>query len=167
MSAPIEINAPDAAWAQAFDQAAQQLRPLVGPEPRIEHIGSTAVPGLSSKPVIDILIGVAESRDPSDLAEVFEIHGFERGVPAGAPAANVFLSRGAVAGGAAINLHLTVMGGREWRDLIRFRDKLRSDPAVARRYEKLKRRLAATSADLDSYTAGKGAFVAQVLEGGP
>lgn len=163
----IEIQPPNAAWPQAFDQAARWLRHLVGPEAHIEHVGSTAIPGLSAKPVIDILVGLDNGRDIAGLVPIFEARGFVRGIAAGAPKINLFLRRPGADDRLAMNLHLTQFGSCQWRDLIRFRDTLRGDPALALSYETLKRRLAETSADLEAYTAGKSEFVARVLEMGP
>jgi GrpB-like predicted nucleotidyltransferase (UPF0157 family) len=60
-------------------------------------------------------------------------------------------------------LHLTEPGSSLWRERLAFRDALRADPLVARRYQELKERLAADSGDIAAYTAGKREFVVQVL----
>ena len=153
-------------WAQAFERAARWLGPLAGPGAQIAHIGSTAVPGLGAKPIIDILVGLDTERDLAGAAARLRAEGFLQGSSAEASTPILFLSRGERGDEPAINLHLTVVDSLPWRNLICFRDKLRKDAALASSYETLKRRLAETAVDIDAYTAGKGAFVARVLESG-
>jgi GrpB-like predicted nucleotidyltransferase (UPF0157 family) len=63
-SADIQVIAHDAGWRQAFEVEADRIGPVLGPFARaLEHIGSTAVPGLAAKPILDMMVGVAGEDD--------------------------------------------------------------------------------------------------------
>jgi GrpB-like predicted nucleotidyltransferase (UPF0157 family) len=161
--AGIELRRPVGSWGPAYDQAARWLKLLLGAAPEIEHIGSTAVPGLDAKPILDILIG-AHAGDLGALALRLKAQGFAEGTAAGPARVSFFLSRPAADGHPPMNLHLAPIGSQQWCDLLQFRDRLRDDAILARRYEGLKHHLAVKSGgDLDLYTAGKSGFVAEVL----
>ncbi|WP_375268368.1 GrpB family protein [Phenylobacterium sp.] len=161
----IEICPADPSWATAFALIADELAAELRHDVRIEHIGSTAVSGLAAKPVIDVLVGVARADNVVIAAESLLRLGFAPGEASGLSVPSAFFARPSRGVTPPINLHLTLAGSRQWDDLIRFRAALQGDPALAVRYEALKRRLAAASGgDLDAYTAGKTAFVAAVLE---
>lgn len=165
MSDAIEIHAADGAWQPAFGRVAAQLSSALGPRIRIEHIGSTAVAGLGAKPILDIMLGVVDRREIPKVRRDLEALGFAPEASSASLETSVFLRRAGGEGDPPINLHLTFVDSRPWTDLLRFRDRLRADPGLARTYEALKRRLAvACEGDLDAYTAGKSAFVAEVLE---
>lgn len=168
MSDSIEIHAADGAWQLAFDRAVTRLSSALGPSVRIEHIGSTAVAGLGAKPILDILLGVHDQREIPRVRQSLEALGFAPGASSASLEMSVFLRRAGGEGDPPINLHLILVDSRPWVDLLSFRDRLRADPGLARTYENLKRRLAAAcDGDLDAYTAGKSAFVAEVLGGAP
>ena len=165
MSDAINLRPADLSWRAAFSQEASDLATVLGPEVRIEHVGSTAVPGLAAKPVIDVLIGVAQSADLPRIATKIVRLGFASGQTSKLGHPSTFFERPLRGELPPINVHLTIIESREWRDLIHFRTALQRDARLSERYEALKHHLAATSGgDLDVYTAGKTAFVAEVLE---
>ena len=128
----------------------------------VEHIGSTAVPGLAAKPVIDLMAGVRElplrRREISALAR----YGYEFRGEAGVPDRAFF--RKFTSGVRTHHLHVTVFGSEFWREHLLFRDYLRTHPGEARRYETLKRELAKTHlADRELYTAGKSGLILGLL----
>jgi GrpB-like predicted nucleotidyltransferase (UPF0157 family) len=161
---PISLVAYDHAWPGRFQDERAELARVLGPwlTGPIEHIGSTAIPGLLAKPVIDIMAGVADlaSSRPARAAvatlgymyfpyrpEV--MHWFCKPSPAHR----------------THHLHLVPIGSPLWVDRIAFRDYLRSQPEAAAEYAVLKRQLAARYAfDREAYTDGKSAFVATILE---
>jgi len=159
---PIEVADHDPGWAGRFEEIAATLRRHLGAMALwIEHIGSTAVPGLAAKPVVDVLVVVA---DPGD----------ERAFVAGIEAAGVAL-RSRDEGhryfrpppGRPRDRQIHVCGpGTAWeRDHLLFRDYLRSHPAVAARYEELKRRLAGEYRDdRIAYNEGKTGFILDTLD---
>jgi GrpB-like predicted nucleotidyltransferase (UPF0157 family) len=161
---PISLVAYDDAWPLRFEDEradlARVLAPwLVGP---IEHIGSTAIPGLPAKPVIDIMAGVADlaSSVPAQAAAVTLgymhfpyrpdiMHWFCKPSPA-------YRTH---------HLHLVPIGSQLWADRITFRDYLRSESGAAAEYAALKTQLAGQyTFDREAYTDGKSVFVAAVLE---
>jgi GrpB-like predicted nucleotidyltransferase (UPF0157 family) len=126
----------------------------------IEHIGSTAVPGLVAKPIIDILIGHPAIYDRASCVDALQSIGYDSRGESGIPGRDYF-RRGSPR---SHHLHLVEYGGQLWRDHLRFCNRLRADPALAAMYAKLKRRLAmAHSDDRAAYTEAKGPFVARVL----
>lgn len=163
--APIEIVPADPRWPALFaaerDAIAAALAPwLVGPP---EHIGSTAVPGLAAKPVIDILAPVA-SLDASRAAIAAASALHYAYAPYQAETKHWFCKPGPQH--RTHHLHLVPIDSPLWRDRLAFRDALRRDPALREAYTALKQRLALVHRDdREAYTAAKGPFVAQVLGG--
>ena len=159
----------DDAWPSQFLRVAEQVRRAVpSPGTTVEHIGSTAVPGLCSKPVLDILLGVAS------LAEV------EASIPALVAAGFVYRPeyesqipdrRYFVKPSGdfpRVHLHAVGRGGALWRQHLHFRDQLRGDARLMLSYAALKRRLASLHpCDKNAYTEAKAPFVQQVLSACP
>jgi GrpB-like predicted nucleotidyltransferase (UPF0157 family) len=151
-------------WPAAFRTIADEIAGAwVGDAVTIEHIGSTAVPGLCAKPVIDVLLGV-------DVLAAAEWHAsrlsalgyrYRPEYEAQIPDRRYFV-RDATAQAPRVHLHAVLLGGRIWRDHLAFRDALRRDPALVDRYAVLKTTLAATSGKAE-YTEAKGPFIRAVL----
>lgn len=162
----VEIIEYQQSWPQAFGRVARELEAvMVDHAVWIEHIGSTAVPGLCAKPVLDILMGV------SSLAEIeAEIQRFaERGYryrpehEARIPERRYFVKE---AGPAVprIHLHAVVRDGRLWQEHLAFRDALRRDPRISAQYARLKRKLAVDQGlGKSAYTEAKTPFIRSVL----
>jgi GrpB-like predicted nucleotidyltransferase (UPF0157 family) len=163
--APIEIVAYDPAWPRMFEEERARLEAAIAPwvTGGIHHVGSTAVPGLAAKPVIDVLAGVG-SLDASrasfaplkqldyDYAPYREqeMHWFCK------PSRSYRTH----------HLHLIPTASERYREELAFRDALRADPSIARDYEQLKRVLADSYRhDREAYTDAKAGFVAEVLAG--
>ena len=158
------------AWVQAFEHERDRLRSLQpGLFLAIEHIGSTAVPGLVAKPIIDILAGIAALDGVDALIDRLCDNGYttSREFNASLPDRK-WLMRWRD-GHRTHHLHIVVLDGAPWKDRLAFRDALRRDPALARRYATLKAHLATTFAsDREAYTDAKAAFVREALsEGSP
>jgi GrpB-like predicted nucleotidyltransferase (UPF0157 family) len=164
---PVVIVPYDRAWPVRFEAERERLRGLVGPAAaRIEHVGSTAVPGLGAKPIIDILVGVhslaeLEARIPSLENAGFEyIAEHERVLPD-----RRFLAW-PTPPPREVHVHAVEIGTPFWVDHLCFRDRLRADPALAAAYGTLKRRLAAEhGSDREAYTEAKAPFILDVLAG--
>ena len=155
------LAAPNPLWGRAFEEEAARIRAAAGPDVlAIEHYGSTSVPGLCAKPIIDLLIGVPHLDEALRLVEAMQGLGYDYAAHAGVPGHHVF-------GKGAARTHLAhfVEHQREsWIECLRFRDRLRADTELALAYERLKVELAARHPqDRAAYTAGKSAFVASVL----
>jgi GrpB-like predicted nucleotidyltransferase (UPF0157 family) len=162
---PIVLVPYDPEWPRRFETERAVLERLLAPwlDAGIHHIGSTAIPGVAAKPVIDMLAGVR------DLAEARAAFGPLREasfyfVPHRAEEAHHFAKPSLRLSEATHGLHLTQPGSDLWRERLAFRDALRADPGLAAEYQALKLRLAED--DLKggtSYTAAKRPFVARVL----
>jgi GrpB-like predicted nucleotidyltransferase (UPF0157 family) len=158
----IDIARYDPAWPEQFRAEAARLTGLLEPwlATPIEHIGSTSVPGLAAKPVLDMMAGVRDLDSARDAIPVLTSHGY---VHAQHRPATLWFHKARSGSVQERGLHLTEPGSSLWRERLAFRDALRADPALARQYQELKERLAAGSADIAAYTAGKREFVVQVL----
>jgi len=128
----------------------------------VHHIGSTAVPGLAAKPIIDMMAGVRDLEDARGAYEPLARHGYVH-EPHRPGIAHHFAKR-EPDGRTAYGLHLTEPGSDLWRERLVFRDALRSDAELAAEYEALKLGLADDHADDGSaYVRAKRPFVAEVL----
>ena len=160
---PIEVAPYDARWPAAFEQErallAEALGPwLAGPP---EHIGSTAVPGLAAKPVIDIMAPVhtlAASRPAIEAArELGYVH-----YPYKPDVMHWFCKPSAAH--RTHHLHLVPLGSPLWRERLAFRDALRADPELRASYQALKLDLAQRHRLVrEAYTDAKTPFIEQVL----
>jgi GrpB-like predicted nucleotidyltransferase (UPF0157 family) len=144
------------AWPERFGELAGRIRAALGDRAlRIDHIGSTAVPGLGAKPVIDVQVTVDDLADADPLlAAGFEEQvGFEDHRPpgAGGPEADWRKRFFNPAAGRA-NVHVRVQGRANQRYALLFRDYLRAHADAARAYEELKRGLARHVPDIGVYT---------------
>ena len=163
--APVVIEPYDPSWPQCFAAASRRLGEvlspwLVGP---VEHIGSTAVPGLAAKPVIDILAPVHDFREASAAIPLLETGGWLlwRDDPYGYRL--WFLTPGPQH--RTHHLQMVAADAPQARALLAFRDALRADDGLAAQYAALKRRLAARHrVDRGAYTEAKSEFVQRVLD---
>jgi GrpB-like predicted nucleotidyltransferase (UPF0157 family) len=138
---------------------------------RVEHFGSTAVPGLAAKPVIDVLVEVADLEQTKvRIAPVLEALGYDyiwrptRGED-GPPFYAWFIKRDPASGARTHHIHMVEAGFRDHWDRLLFRDYLIAHPQAAREYQDLKLRLAAAYPnDRVAYTKGKTEFVVRVTE---
>ena len=146
-------------WPQAFADEAARIKAALGDRAlAIEHFGSTAVPGLRAKPIIDLQIGVADIREGLDFIAPMAGLGYDYAGDQGIAEHHVF-GRPTIR---AYLAHVVVYEGEPWLRTLRFRDRLRSEPQTRAAYEALKLRLAAETATRAEYTAGKSAFVERV-----
>lgn len=127
----------------------------------IEHVGSTAVPGLAAKPIIDLDVVVASAEDIPEAIERLARLGYYHQGDLGIPGREAFRSPG---GAPEHHLYLCPQDSPELRRHLAFRDYLRSHPEAAEEYAELKRALAQRFPDRRSdYTAGKAAWIAGIL----
>jgi GrpB-like predicted nucleotidyltransferase (UPF0157 family) len=158
----------DPAWPDRFRLEAELLQHLLPAHVclRIEHFGSTAVPGLEAKPIIDILLGVGSiAAAVSDAVPLLESVGYSfwRDNP---DKLRLFLVKGLPPSSPqrTHHLHVVELGSELW-DRLLFRDYLRAHPEEAGRYAAVKRDLAVrNTVDREAYTAGKGTYISGVME---
>jgi GrpB-like predicted nucleotidyltransferase (UPF0157 family) len=164
---PVVLLPYDAGWPGAF--AEERVRLLAGLPDRlidVQHIGSTAVPGLVAKPIIDLLVGVASMDDARTLVEPVLQLGYTTSRAFNDTLVDRLWFMRASDGRRTHHLHLVVHGSTVWLRHVAFRDALRRQPVLAARYATLKAALAACFRDdRDAYTDAKDAFVRQVLDG--
>ncbi len=163
----VEIVDYDPRWPALFDEEAKRLRAILDPAliVGLEHFGSTAVPGLSAKPIIDILIAVRSLAD-AQVIFVDALRKLDYVYWADNPKKDrMFFVKGMPPFGSrrSHHVHATEVDGEMWQRLA-FRDYLRAHPEEAQTYERLKRRLAAEyRADRDAYTDAKSAYIENVM----
>lgn len=164
-----EVLPYDPQWAARAAKEREWLTDLLGPwlVGTIEHVGSTAIPGLAAKPIIDLAASV-EDLDAATAGAVEDLaaNGWQYVPPDldGRAWRRFFVKPDVSGRRREAHLHLIETGHPRWNALIEFRDALRSDDTLAGRYENLKLQLSDQYGDdREAYTHGKAAFVASVL----
>jgi GrpB-like predicted nucleotidyltransferase (UPF0157 family) len=162
--APIEVVDYTPQWVELFalerDALARELKTwLVG---RPEHIGSTAVPGLAAKPIIDIMAPVASLEASLPAIEAAGRIGYVH-YPYKPDVMHWFCKPGP--SHRTHHLHLVPLGSPLWVDRLAFRDALRASETLRAEYQALKRSLAQVHReDREAYTSAKGPFIERVLQ---
>jgi GrpB-like predicted nucleotidyltransferase (UPF0157 family) len=162
VSRPIEIVEYDESWPEEFERLRARLAAALGSvATRIEHVGSTAVPGLAAKPKLDVDVVVASHAGVEAaivrLAEIGFVHLGDLGV-AGREAFK------GPDGGDRYHVYVCTEAGAPLREHLAFRDHLRTNAQTAAEYAALKRILAARFVDdRDGYTRAKSEFIDRVL----
>ena len=151
----------DPDWPVRFQRIAQQLWQAGIPGLRsIEHIGSTAVAGLSAKPIIDLALALDIPAGTPRVVRALESLGYAYFGTFGLRGRHFFRKGDP----ATIHLHAVHWRSPHWRAWLDFRDALASDPETMERYEREKRELARKYAnDRAAYTAAKGPMVRRIL----
>lgn len=152
-----------AAWPAMFEAEQERLQMQVPELMHLEHFGSTAIPGMTAKPIIDILAGVASIAEADRLFEQILRAGYQtsREFNATLPDRRWFMR--VTDGQRSHHLHVVELGGPQWVERLRFRDILRSNANLARQYAELKVGLALRfKRDREGYTNAKSHFVALV-----
>ncbi|HTF34035.1 MAG TPA: GrpB family protein [Myxococcota bacterium] len=168
MSEKLEITRYDPAWPSMFSAERDRLAAALGRLAlRVDHNGSTAVPGLSAKPIIDIQISVLRLQPIEAYARQLTGLGYVH-VPHPDDSFCLFFHRPAV-WPHTHHVHVVEAGGVEERRTLAFRDYLREHPEAAREYEDLKRQLASQHSAADflarqAYARAKTQFIAYVIE---
>jgi GrpB-like predicted nucleotidyltransferase (UPF0157 family) len=163
----VEVVDYDPRWPALFDEEAGRLRATLDPSliVGLEHFGSTAVPGLPAKPVIDILIAVRSLTD-AKASFVEALRKLDYVWWAENPKQDrMFFVKGMPPFGSrrTHHVHVTETTGEMWQRL-KFRDYLRAHPDEARSYAQLKRRLAAEHpTDREAYTDAKAVYIESVM----
>lgn len=160
-----ELAASHPAWPARFRVEAEVLRVALGPlSPVIEHVGSTAVPGLAAVPVIDIAIALAQPAEVDGYGERLANFGYRLMTdPAYVTSDRRVLLR-VVRGVRTHHVHVVRASSEAWHRLVLFRDMLRLDRDMALTYESLKRELARQTRGRPLlYATGKADFIRSVL----
>lgn len=155
----------DPAWPQEFVRLRDRAQDALGDLAlSIEHVGSTAVPGLAAKPVIDMVVVIASDDDLEEAIRRLEAMGYQARGELGVPGREAFTWP---EGERRHHLYVSPSTSDELRAQVRFRDMLLADPELARRYEILKRDLAERYRDdRPAYTDAKTEFIESALRRG-
>lgn len=163
---PVRLVEYDPDWPASFRAERDRLLALFPDRLLgVAHFGSTAVPGMPAKPIIDLLAGVTSMQSADELigplldVQYTTSHEFNATLDG-----RRWLMRWAN-GRRTHHLHLVEFLGTVWRRRLAFRDALRSDPSLARQYAELKWDLAAKyRTDREAYTRAKGDFIEAVID---
>lgn len=162
MNDSIEVVEYRSDWAKLFETEKALLEPIFKDAISIRHVGSTSVPGLAAKPIIDIMIGLAELTAVGKIEidqlgrNCYEYRG-EAGI-----SGRMFFRKGMPR---THHLHVVKYNSNFWIDHLLFRDYLAAFPETARQYGQLKIAFAAKySHDRERYTDSKGPFICAVLQ---
>jgi GrpB-like predicted nucleotidyltransferase (UPF0157 family) len=151
-------------WAELYDAEAEKLKNCLGETAvDIQHVGSTAVAGLISKPIIDIAIAVSSHEDLAAvvkrLTDIGYIDGGDQGASGG-----YLLVKESEPDVRTFHIHIVEKSDVQWRNYIIFRDCLRRNVKTRAEYARLKETLAEKfPADREAYTSGKAQFIRDVL----
>ena len=160
---PVEVVRYDPRWPVLFEHERELILSALGEIILdIQHTGSTAVPGLAAKPIIDIMVGVRSMDLPERHLHAMEAIGYEFRDDGGVPG-RLYFRKGAPR---SHQVHMTVAGEEFWNNQILFRDFLRAHPSEAKQYEELKQPLARKFRhDRIGYNDGKTGFIQSTLGG--
>jgi GrpB-like predicted nucleotidyltransferase (UPF0157 family) len=150
-------------WARCFAEEQARLNAALGDRARdIQHVGSTAVPGLDAKPILDIAVAVSDLPAITECVPLLEALGYTYfGDRSGK--GDYFFAKGEERS-RTHSLHMAEHSGSEWAAMLSFRDALIADPTARQRYSDLKHVLSQQHAnDRAAYTDGKASFIQSLL----
>ena len=162
----LEIHKSNKSFYETFKSVKKNLRQLLGNECVIEHVGSTSVPNVDGKGIVDILIGFEGEKQIKAAVKVLVKDKYFVGRNNSAHKNRVFMAStkdDTTLGD--VHLHLTIKGSKDFYDLINIRDFLRQHPEEAKVYSDLKYRIAKeTGYDREAYKKQKSLFIEALLE---
>jgi GrpB-like predicted nucleotidyltransferase (UPF0157 family) len=161
---PVTLAEPDPAWADWYAREEARIRRALGSRAlQIEHVGSTSVPGLCAKPVIDIVLSVADSADEATYVPDLEAAGYELHLREPEWHEHRFLRDHHP----DVQIHVFPIGSTEIERMLLFRDRLRAHPDERGLYEHTKRELAARRWDyVQDYADAKSEVVEAIIARG-
>ena len=149
----------DPGWAEAFCEQERRIRAALGPAAvQVEHIGSTSVPGLAAKPIIDVLVTVEDITAEEDYLDQLLDAGYALRVRE--PGHRLVRTPRR-----DVHVHVMAVGDEAAEDYLLFRDRLRADPEDRELYERTKRALITQEwADMNAYAEAKSEVIADIKE---
>ncbi len=147
----------DPDWPKRFERERERIAAALGARAAlIEHVGSTAVPGLAAKPIVDVLVEVVDAEDEANVTALQQA-GYELRVREPGHRMVRMPARD-------VHVHLWAAGDPEPGRMLRFRDLLRADAVARGAYERLKRELAQRDwEDMNAYAEAKGPLIERLL----
>ena len=160
-NAPITLVEYDPSWSELFEKEADRIHSVLGSKAlQIEHVGSTSVPGLCAKPIIDMLLVVKDSADEPSYVPVLEVAGYTLRIRE----PEWFEHRLFKGPDTDINLHVFSVGAAEIDRMLRFRDWLRSNESDREKYAQVKRSLAKNKwRHVQHYADAKTSIVQEIM----
>lgn len=158
---PVHLAPPDARWPEQYAAVAARIRQTLGAVAvLVEHVGSTSVPGLAAKPVLDVLLLVPDPADESAYLPPLERAGFRLHLREPEWHQHRLLK----GQDPVVQVHVFAVGSGEAERMLLFRDRLRADDGDRTLYEATKRRLAATGWErVQDYADAKSDVVEAIL----
>jgi len=165
LSSSVRLVDYDPQWPILYQEEKASILSLIGDfVVDIQHIGSTAVPGLGAKPIIDIMVAIRRLALIEECFQPLQTIGYEYRGEYGIPGRYFFRKPPGDPGARTHHLHMVERESDFWERHILFRDSLRAHPEEAQQYYQLKRELAAKFAsDRDAYTEMKTSFIESVV----
>jgi GrpB-like predicted nucleotidyltransferase (UPF0157 family) len=154
----------NASWSSAYSaERARLAAALAAVRCRIEHVGSTAVPELRAKPIIDIAVGIAADTPIESMVAALQRIGYRYRGDAKEQGGQIFVLESSP-GIRTHHLHVVALDDPQWREYLAFRDLLRHNADARRTYATEKQRLADRyRSDRQAYTAGKQEIIQTLL----
>ncbi len=164
MGSPVIIVDYDPQWPILYEEEESRIRSVIGHlVVVIEHVGSTAVPGLGAKPILDIMVAVRQLADVEKCIEPLGSIGYVPEDESSIPERRLFYK--GPPGARAYHLHMVELTSDFWERHLLFRDALRTNPGVAQEYYQLKKDLAAKyGSNRGAYTDDKTSFIEAVVD---
>jgi GrpB-like predicted nucleotidyltransferase (UPF0157 family) len=161
IDAPIQLAQPDPAWPDMFAREALRICSVLGDRVHLlEHVGSTSIPGLPAKPIIDIVMAVTDSADESSYVLPLEQAGYSLRIRE----PHWHEHRVLKGPDTDVNLHVFTIGSPEIERMIGFRDHLRNNPEDLARYAQTKAELAGrTWKYVQNYADAKSAVIEAII----
>ncbi len=152
-------------WPRMFACEAEVLQNALAPwlVGAVEHVGSTAILGLSAKPILNMIAGVRSLPDASGAVTVLDGLGYRHAEHRPHEALWFYKQPGQRYDDRTHQLHLTEVGSSQWRERLALRDALRASPGLRGQYQTLKLELAQKTGDLAAFNTAKRPFIARVL----
>ncbi len=155
---PVELVDHDPSWAELFEAEKGRISGIFdGRAVAVEHIGSTSVPDLCAKPIVDVLVGLRDLELSEGEIEAMRALGYQYLGEYGRPGRLFFRKEPRTH-----HVHVVAHAGEHWERQLMFRDALRTDADERRRYDEFKRRLAAEGHPRDVYTELKTPFIREI-----
>lgn len=166
MSSSLRLVDYDPTWPILYEEEKDSILGVIGDFIiDIQHIGSTAVPGLGAKPIIDIMVAIHRLTLVEKCVQPLQTIGYEYRGEYGIPGRHFFRKPPSDSGARTHHLHMVEKESDFWERHILFRDFLRVHPEEAQRYHQLKKELAAKFAsDRDAYTEAKTSFIESLVK---
>jgi GrpB-like predicted nucleotidyltransferase (UPF0157 family) len=154
----VELADYDPSWAEAFEEEKGRLTAVFdGHAVGIEHVGSTSVPELCAKPIVDVLVGLRELELSDEQIAAMQQLGYEYLDEYGLPGRLFFRKQPGTH-----HVHVVRYGGEHWDRQLTFREALRTNAEERRRYDAFKRRLVAEGHPRQVYTELKTPFIREI-----